>query len=529
MLGRLGPDQNGGGRFSGGVLVKLVAVVAYLLILVGIGVVASRRMKDVKDYFAAGKGLGFWAVAFSARATGESAWLLLGLTGMGAAVGAKALWVVLGEVIGVATAWLLMCRRFKSLTDRYDSITVPDYLADRFRDRSHRLRIVAAGALVVFVTIYVSAQIDATGKAFESFLGWNYYTGIGVGFAVVLVYIVAGGFLAVAWSDVFQGSLMFLGLVTLPVVGLFALGGPSEMSSRLTAIDPGLLTLAGPGDGWTLPTILSVISLLLIGLGFMGSPQIFVRFIALKDKREISKGAGVAITFTVLADLGAVLIGMVGRALLTGPDAKLEKVLGQGGEDVLPLLVGRVLPLILVGLFVAIVLSAIMSTVDSLLVLAGSALVRDVYQKVLHPAMPDDQLVPKSRAATFALAAIALIVAVSVALITPDRTIFWFVIFGWSGISATFCPTMILSLFWPRLTANGALAAMLVGFACVPLFKFAVPMLPVVGSSFKTLGELPPAFLLSGLAAVVVSLMDRKGQTQVEGIETELRDSAKAP
>jgi sodium/proline symporter len=418
-----------------------------------------------------------------------------------------------------------MCRRFKSLTDRYDSITVPDYLEERFRDHTHRLRLAAAGALVVFVTIYVSAQIDATGKAFESFLGWNYFLGIAIGFAVVLVYIVAGGFLAVAWSDVFQGSLMFLGLTTLPIVGLVALGGPAEMTDRLRAIDPGLLSLAGPGDGWTFATILSVVSFLLIGLGFLGSPQIFVRFIALRDKSEIRKGAAVAIVFTVLSDLGAVLIGMVGRALLTGPGQDLGATLGGAGEDVLPLLVDHLLPLLLTGVFVAIVLSAIMSTIDSLLVLAGSALVRDVYQKVLHPELPDAELVSKSRAATFALAAMALVIAVAVALITPDRTVFWFVIFGWSGISATFCPTMILSLFWSRLTANGALAAMIVGFTCVPLFKFVVPLIPVVGPEIETLGELPPAFLLSGIAAVLVSLLDGPGRARLAGAARELTDA----
>jgi len=401
--------------------VKLAVVALYLLVLIGIGVVASRRMKDVKDYFAAGKGLGFWAVAFSARATGESAWLLIGLTGMGAAVGAKAFWVVLGEVLGVAGAWLLLCRRFKRLTDRYDSITVPDYLEDRFRDSGHLIRVVSAGALVVFVTIYVSAQIDATGKAFESFLGWDYYVGIAVGFAVVLVYIVAGGFLAVAWSDVFQGALMFVGLTGLPIVGLVVAGGPGAVARSLSAIDPGLLSLAGP-DGWSLPTVVSVVSLTLIGLGFLGSPQIFVRFIALRSEREIPRGATVAILFTLLADAGAVLIGMVGRALLTGPGDALADVLGPGGEDVLPLAVEHLLPLLLVGLFVAIVLSAIMSTVDSLLVLAGSAVVRDFFQKVRHPDMPDDRLVRHSRTATFALAMVALLIAIGVAVSTPDRT-----------------------------------------------------------------------------------------------------------
>ena len=507
-------------------LIKLVAVVLYLAVLIIIGVVASRRMHGVKDYFAAGKGLGFISVAFSSRATGESAWLLLGLTGMGAAVGAKAFWVVLGEVLGVAIAWLFMCRRFKRLTDRYESITIPDYLEDRFRDKSHRLRIVSAIALVVFVTIYVSAQIDATGKAFESFLGWDYYVGIVVGFAVVLTYIMAGGFLAVVWSDVFQGSLMFLGLVGLPSAALVLIGGPGELVSRLQAIDPDLLTLAGPG-GWSTATVLSIIPLALIGLGFLGSPQIFVRFLALRDEREIGKGAWVAILFTVLTDSGAVLIGMLGRALLTEPGQALESVLGVNGEGVLPALVEHALPLLLVGLFVAIVLSAIMSTVDSLLVLAGSAAVRDVYQKVLHPHLPDEDLVPLSRKVTFALAIMALILAVSVALLIPERTVFWFVIFGWSGISATFCPTMILSLFWSKMTGRGAMAAMIVGFVCVPLFKFAAPLLPVAGSFFAELGELPPAFFLSVVAGVLVSLGDRAGRERMAVVQQDL-DQASA-
>ena len=505
--------------------IKLIAVVLYLLVLLVIGAVASRRMHGAKDYFAAGKGLGFLSVAFSARATGESAWLLIGLTGMGAAVGAQAFWVVVGEVLGVGGAWLLMCRRFKRLTDRYDSITIPDYLEDRFRDDGHRLRILSAVALVVFVTIYVSAQIDATGKAFESFLGWDYFFGIGVGFAVVLTYIMAGGFLAVVWSDVFQGSLMFVGLVGLPIVGLVLLGGPAEMSARLSAIDPDLLSLAGPG-GWSLTAVLGIIPLALIGLGFLGSPQIFVRFLALKDEAQISKGAFVAITFTVLSDSGAVLIGMVGRALLTKPGESVDAVLGQGGEGVLPMLVEHALPVLLVGLFVAIVLSAIMSTVDSLLVLAGSAVVRDVHQKVLHPELPDEVLVPISRRATFVLALVALIIAVSVAWLVPSRTVFWFVIFGWSGISATFCPTMILSLYWSKMTARGAMAAMLVGFVSVPLFKFGAPHLPVVGSFFAQLGELPPAFFLSGLAAILVSLTDRPGRERLRETASELRDAA---
>lgn len=505
---------------------RLTAVALYLAVLVAIGLVASRRMHDLRDYFAAGKGLGYWAAAFSARATGESAWLLLGLTGMGALLGVKAFWVVAGEVLGVAVAWLVMCRPFRRLTGRYDSITVPDYLESRFRDETHLLRAVSAGALVVFVTIYVSAQIDATGTAFENFLGWNYYTGALVGFLVVVAYIISGGFVAVVWSDVFQGAMMVLGLVLLPLAGFTAAGGAAAVMEGLGRIDPALLHPLGAG-GWSPANLAGILALALIGLGFMGSPQIFVRFLALKSECEVRSGSVVAIAWTVLADSGAVLTGMVGRHLLTGPRADPLEILGKGCQNVLPLTVENLFPAFLVGVYIAVVLSAIMSTIDSLLVVAGSAAVRDFYQKVFHPEMPDEALVTRSRMMTFALSVAALAVALAVAWLVPGRTVFWFVIFGWSGIAATFCPVTLLSLFWSRLTRRGALAAMITGFLAVPLFKFGAPLLPEPwGSFFDALEELPPAFLLSGLAGLLVSLADRPGQERLADVKAELAQAS---
>ena len=491
-----------------------VGVTLYLIVLIGIGVVASRRMKNLTDFYAGGKGLGFWAAAFSSRATGESAWLLLGLTGMGAVVGVRGFWVVLGEVIGVVGAWLLMAGRFKVLTDRYDSITVPDYLESRFRDDSQLLRKVSALALTVFVTIYVSAQIDATGTAFETFLGVNYFVGALVGFAVVMAYSTSGGFLAVVWSDVFQGTLMFLGLLLLPIVGLYAVGSWGEVTTTLTSIDPLLLSWSG-ADGWTPLVFTSTLGLALIGIGFLGSPQVFVRFIALKNTAEIPKGALVAFVWTVVADSGAVLTGLVGRALLTKPGEDAVAILGDGGQDVLPMLVDATMPPLLIGLYIAIVLSAIMSTVDSLLVVASSAAVRDLYQKVYHPDLGDEELMRISRYATFGLAMAALAISMTVAMLVEGRTVFWFVIFGWSGIAATFCPTMILSLFWSRFTGRGALAAMVTGFVCVPVFKFGGPYMGELAPYFQELTELPPSFLLSGLAGVLVTLADKGGQEAV--------------
>jgi sodium/proline symporter len=497
---------------------KFAGVAIYLLILLGIGFAAARRNQSLKDYYAGGKQLGFWSVAFSARATGESAWLLLGLTGMGATVGVRGFWVVLGEVLGVMGAWLIMSRRFKRLTDRYDAITVPDYLEARFRDGTKRLRIVSACALAVFVTIYVSAQIDATGTAFETFLGVDYFAGALLGFAVVMAYSISGGFLAVVWSDVFQGTLMFFGLVALPLVGLWSLGGWSVMVSQLHAIDPALLAWGG-AQGWTTATVMGTLGLALIGLGFMGSPQIFVRFLALRDEGEIGKGAAVAFVWTLLADSGAVLTGMVGRAALTGPGEGLV-ALGNGGQDVLPMLVEHTMPAAIVGLYIAIVLAAIMSTVDSLLVVASSAAVRDLYQQVLHPDMKGEDLVRIGRYATLGLGLIALCIAMTVATLVEGRTVFWFVIFGWSGIAATFCPTMILSLFWRGMTGRGALAAMITGFLAVPLFKFGASGL------LAELTELPPAFALSMVVGVVVSLSDSEGRSALAEAAAELDEAA---
>ncbi len=451
--------------------------------------------------------------------------LLIGLTGMGAAFGAQALWIVLGEVLGVAAAWILLCTRFKNLTDRYDSITIPDYLESRLRDTGHKIRLVAAFTLVVFVTIYVSAQIDAIGKAFEDFLDWNYFVGAIVGFAVVLVYIVSGGFVAVVWSDVFQGTLMVIGLVALPFFGLAMAGGYTPTVAELQQQDPTLLSLWGPdGQSWT--SVFTILGFLAIGLGFMGSPQIFVRFLSLRSTKEIRPGAIVAVIWTLLATTAAVMIGMVGRAVLMEPGDSLAEKLTESGENVLPMLVAASVPDWVSGIYIAIVLAAIMSTVDSLLVLASSAFVRDYYQKVRHPDMPDNQLLGRSRIVTFSLATCALAIAFSVAALVPGRTVFWFTIFGWSGISATFCPTMILSLFWSKLTARGALCAMLAGFSSVPFFKFVAPQLPLVGDSFGALSELPPAFVVSGIVAMVVSLLDTRGMTALSNVQSELREAS---
>jgi sodium/proline symporter len=492
---------------------EYVVILGYFAALLAIGVVASRRVHNLADYYVGGKKLGYWVAAFSARASGESAWLYLGLTGMGALVGARAYWVVVGEVVGVALAWTFMARPFKVATDRYASITIPDYLESRFGGEGNEriaraLRLFAAAALAVFVTVYVSAQIDATGKAFNGFLGWNYYTGVFVGFGIVVAYTLTGGFVAVAWSDLFQGTLMLVGLCVLPVAAWLMLADRPAVAET-GAIAAGFYSLWGEG-GASLPNALIIIGYLAIGLGFLGSPQVFVRFIALRSEDEIRNGRRVAIAFTILTDAGAVASGMLGRSLLVGDGASFVDVLGVGGERVLPELVELMFSPGVVGLYIAAVLAAIMSSIDSLLLVASSAITRDVYQQMLHPERKDESLAGLSRVVTLGLAVLALAMALTVSYVSPGVTIFWYAIFGWSGIAATFCPVIVLALFWPRYNARGALASMVTGALCIPLFKFAVPQIPVWGPTISLAEEMAPSFLLALAAGAVATLTTKE-------------------
>lgn len=483
---------------------KLIVLAIYFSVLLGIGFFASKKIVNISDYYVGGKKLNYWIAALSARSTGESGWLLIGVTGMGALMGVSALWIVVGEVVGVFISWQFMAKKFKRMTDEYNSITIPDFLVSHFRSSTNSIRIISATALSIIVVIYVSAQIDVTGKTFESFLGFNYYTGIIIGFGIVVLYIFSGGFLAVAWSDFFQGSLMFVGLLALPIVAYFSLPTEDSFISGLYAIDPALLNIWGPG-GFSLINFVTVVGFVSIGIGFMGSPQVYVRFMAIENENEIERGKWVAVIYTLLTDTGAVMIGVLGRYMLTKTGQDPEIVLGIAGENVLAMLLNQIMPMTIIGIYIAAVLSAIMSTVDSLLVVASSAVSRDFYQQIIRPDIDEGLLINLSKKVTLILAFLALAVALLVSVLSPERTVFWFIIFGWSGIAATFCPVIILTLFWDGYTEKGAIVSMIVGFLCVPIFKFIIPAIDGVGIYFDKLDVMLPSVLLATIAGVITS------------------------
>lgn len=466
--------------------VTLIAVLtAYLLVLLGIGAWARKDSKDVAGYYVAGKKLPSWVIAFSSNATGESAWLLLGLTGMGYVMGIHAFWVVLGEVLGVTLAWVFVARPFKEYTDRFDSITVPDFLEDRFRDERQVIRRLSAFIIFSMVALYIAAQLTAAGKAFGSYLELSYETGVLLGAAVVLFYTTVGGFKAVAYSDLVQGVLMFGCLLALPIVGIAAAGGWTPMLDQLGAADPDLLAPMG-GAGFSVAGVLSALSFAGVGLAFLGAPQLLVRFISARGLDEIPRAGGIAAVSIIVFDTGAVLSGMAGRALFPGL---------ADSETILPIMSTELFPALFAGVFLVVVLAAIMSTADSLLILASSAVVRDVVQKIYSPGLSERRLSLYGKLTVVVLGLAALVVALMEA-----RVIFWFVLFAWSGLASAFVPVVLCALFWKRTTLAGAISGMAVGFVVtvgwVLLFK----------AQFYDLYEMIPGVVAGLMATIGVSL-----------------------
>jgi len=457
----------------------------YLIILLAIGWWGRGESKSVAGYYVAGKKLPGWVIAFSSNATGESGWLLLGLTGMGYLVGIHALWIVLGEVLGVALSWVLVARPFKEYTDRYDSITVPDYLEARFRDSQHLIRLLSVVIIFTMVIAYTAAQLTASGKTFSSFLGTSYSTGVLIGTVVILLYTTVGGYKAVAYSDLLQGILMFVGLLTLPLVGIAAAGGWTSLMSQLQSTDPSLLLPMGE-LGLSLAGVVSALSFASIGFAFLGVPQVLTRFIAARDQDQLLTGSLLAVICIVVFETGAVFSGMAGRALF--PDLS-------DPETILPMMSTELFPAIFTAIFLVIVLAAIMSTADSLLLLASSAVVRDVIQKIFQPNLSQRRLSFYGRLTTVVIGAGALAFALA-----EVRVIFWFVLFAWSGLASAFTPVIVCSLFWKGTTRAGAVAGMAGGFLT------SVIWLLLLKEWSYNLYEMIPGFLVGFALTVGVSL-----------------------
>ena len=467
-----------------------LGLIIYVVVMLLIGLYTYRFMHTIDDFLLGGRKLGALVIAFSERASGESAWFLLGLPGFAYAMGMSVFWTVVGVALGIFVSWTVIARRLRWETERYGALTIPDYLEARFGDRSRLVRLISTAIILLFYLFYLGAQIIGAGKVLNATFGMDPVLGMVIGAGVVALYTMAGGFTAVALTDLVQGVIMLFAAVFLPILGIMAIGGVGEMFARLKEIDPNLLSVLGGKAGRDLfvGTILGGMG---VGLGYMGQPHLLTRYMAIRSTHEVRKGVLIAMLWVLLAYWGAPFIGIVGKAYF-GPELA-------DAEKVMPLLATAVLPPVVAGFVIAGAIAAMMSTADSQLLVVTSAVVEDIYRKLLNRELSQERLVSFSRWTTLAVTLLALVLA-----LFAKNLIYWLVLYAWSGLGASFGPPILLALLWKGTNRWGALAGMLTGTFTTVLW-YNVPALK------GTVYELIPAFAFSLIATYLVSLLTRKG------------------
>ena len=467
--------------------VALIAFVGYLVFMVLIGVLTAKFASgSLGDFFLGGRRMKDYVVALSAVVSGRSAWLVLGLSGMAYARGASAVWAAVGYIVVELFLFLFVGKRLRRYTAKAGDITLPDYFESRFKDTQHVLRVVSVSIIVIFMVAYVSAQLTAGGKAFSSSFRLSHLEGLLLTAGIVLIYTMLGGFLAVSLTDVLQAVFMLIGLVGLPLVALIRYGGIDRVVSQLTSIDSLMLDPWAIGFG-------GVIGFLGIGLGSPGNPHILVRYMSVENPTQLRRSALLGTVWNVLMAWGAVFVGLIGRALYPS-----QEILPAGDtENLYTFLAAGHFPPLLFGLTVAAIFAAIMSTADSQLLVASSGVVRDIYQKIVRSGknLSERRMVAISRGMVFVL----ILLAIGLGLIAKGL-IFWLVLFAWAGLGASFGPTVVLSLFWPRITKWGVLAGFLSGTAVTIVWRL-IPTLRDI------IYELVPGFIVSTVLVIVVSLL----------------------
>ena len=476
--------------------VTIVTMALYMGICLWLGVVAWRRTRDLGDYILGGRSLGSWVTALSAQATDMSGWLLMGLPGLAYASGFDSVWLLLGLVLGTWANWRWVAAPLRDATERLSSLTLPDYFENRFADTRHSLRTVSAIFILVFFVFYTSSGFVAAGRLFESVFSLAYHDALILGSVVMLGYVFLGGFLAVSWSDVLQGSLMFFALVMVAIVGVAESGGLRQTFEGLQALDANLLDpFVAEGDqrlGW-----IGILSLLAWGLGYAGQPHILARFMAARSVQHLTVARQVAMTWVIIVLVASVMVGLSGRLVYPQPLA------GADTEKVFIEMATFFLTPTLAGICLAGVMAAIMSTAAAQLLVASSALSKDFYA-VLRPSATPTQLLRSGRLAVLGIAAVALWIAWD-----PSSRVLDLVAWAWAGFGAAFGPAVILSLYMPDMTRHAALAGIVTGGATVILW----PRLSGLGPWFEVY-ELLPAFVLSAGVIMLMTWGARRQQAR---------------
>ena len=468
----------------------IITFVVYMLIMMSIGVYYYRRTRNMSDYFLGNRKLGAWVTSLSAEASDMSGWMLMGVPGFAYVAGLNAGWITLGIVLGTWANWHFVAARLRVYTElAHNSLTLPDFLENRFEDTSRLLRVIPAIFILIFFVIYSASGFVSGGRLFETIFGMDYTYALLLSAGAVVFYTLTGGFLAVSRTDFIQGVMMFFAILIVPLFAMMLLGGPVETAEAISTYHASFFEPFQKPDGSTI-TALEIISLMGWGIGYFGQPHILVRFMAIKSTKDIPQATNIAMVWVILSLAAALAVGMVGSVFLAEPLTEANR------ETVFLVMTNTMFPSVIAGMILAAVLAAIMSTASSQLLVAASAVSQDFYRSIIHRDAQQGELIWVSRISVLTIAALAIGFALN-----PNSFILDMVSYAWAGFGAAFGPAVLMALFWRRTTRNGVLAGIIVGGLTVLIWK-----------QFAWLGlyEIIPGFIFSLLAILLVSLLGQK-------------------
>jgi len=489
----------------------LVAFVLYLLMMIAIGALYSKKSSSSEDYFLGGRNLGGFVAALSAQASDMSGWLLMGLPGAIFLCGINGGdgWCALGLLIGTALNWLFVASRLRKYTIKANnSVTLPMFFENRFRDEKKILMLVSSIIIVIFFTFYCASALAAGGKLFQSIFGIDYKIALTLGALVILIYTFLGGFMAVCLTDFIQGTLMLIALLAVPIVAIIAMNNDGiTLAAGLSdaiAENPGFINMFKNVNA------IGIISGLAWGLGYFGMPHILVRFMAVKSEKEMTKSKGVAITWVTISLFMAAVIGIVGRAYMD-----YDQMVEVGTEKVFIEMIKKVFceeinAPIIAGIFLCGILAAIMSTADSQLLVSASAVAEDIYKGIIKKDADDKTVMNLSRGIIVVIAVVAYLIAWN-----PDSSVMGLVSDAWAGLGAAFGPLVLMALFWKRTNLQGAIAGLVSGAATVIIWDYIPLMAGVTIGKATGLYSLAVGFPVSLIFVVVVSLITKAPSQEI--------------
>ena len=484
-----------------------ISLAIYFIGMLLIGYYAYKKSTDsIEGYMLGGRGLGPAVTALSAGASDMSGWMLMGLPGAMYVTGMSSIWLAVGLSIGAYLNYILVAPRLRTYTKvANDSITIPDFFENRFKENAKILRLVSAIVIIIFFTLYTSAGMVSGSVLFESAFGLDYKIGLFLTGGVVVAYTLFGGFLAVSLTDFVQGIIMFLALVLVPIVAFTDLGGIQPTFDVIRDIDPTLL------DFFKGTTVIGIISLLAWGLGYFGQPHIIVRFMAITSVKELKPARRIGMSWMIISILGAMCVGLVGISYVNQRGVTLEDP-----ETVFIMFSNVLFHPLITGFLLSAILAAIMSTISSQLLVTSSALTEDIYKSFFKRDASDKLLVRIGRLAVLLVSIVAILLS-----LTPNDTILNLVGYAWAGFGSAFGPAILLSLYWKRMNVWGALAGIIVGAVTVIIW--------ISNEALKGLMyEMIPGFILSFAAIIVVSNLTAKPSTEVDTEFDEMKTTLKA-